>query len=54
MNVREVAERLGVSRSTIYAFCAEGRLPHLRVSNALRISVEAVEHFIHPDRKPSR
>jgi excisionase family DNA binding protein len=38
LTVREVARRLRVSRSTIYALCAEGRLPHARVSNALRMS----------------
>ncbi len=54
LNVREAAERLSVSPSTVYALCAQGKLAHVRVSNALRISVEAVEHFIHPDRKPRR
>ena len=41
LSVREVAARLGVCTSTIYKLCAEGKLQHVRVSNAIRIS-EAV------------
>ena len=36
LTVKEVARYLGVSRATIYKLCSEGRLPHLRVSNAIR------------------
>ena len=38
LTVREVATRLGVSTSTIYKLCAQGRLVHVRVSNAIRVS----------------
>ena len=41
LSVREVATRLGVCTSTVYKLCAEGKLRHVRVSNAIRIS-EAV------------
>ncbi len=41
LSVREVAARLRVCTSTIYKLCAEGKLQHARVSNAIRIS-EAV------------
>ena len=46
LTVREVARRLRVSRSTVYALCAEGRLTHARVSNAIRISWNAVEALV--------
>ncbi|WP_422724033.1 helix-turn-helix domain-containing protein [Hyalangium rubrum] len=36
LTVEEIARCLGVSRATIYKLCSEGRLPHLRVSNAIR------------------
>ena len=36
----EAAERLGVKRSTIYALCAKGQLPHVRVGSLLRIDVD--------------
>ena len=38
LTVREAAPRLHVSPATIYRLCAEGKLPHVRVSNAVRIS----------------
>jgi excisionase family DNA binding protein len=37
LTVREVAERLGVSTATVYALRERGELPHVRVSNAIRI-----------------
>jgi excisionase family DNA binding protein len=40
--VREVAARLGVCTSTVYKLCNEGKLAHVRVSNAIRVSPEAV------------
>jgi len=46
LTVQEVARRLRVSRSTVYALCAEGLLPHARVSNAIRISPDAVDAYL--------
>ena len=37
LTVREAAEQLRVCTATIYRLCAAGRLPHFRVSNAIRI-----------------
>ncbi|MBI5069071.1 MAG: helix-turn-helix domain-containing protein [Deltaproteobacteria bacterium] len=37
LSVRAVAELLGVSTATVYRLCEEGRLPHLRVGNAIRV-----------------
>jgi excisionase family DNA binding protein len=37
LSVRQVAARLGVSTSTIYKLCSEGRLAHVRVANAIRL-----------------
>ena len=42
LSVREVASRLRVCTSTIYKLCAEGRLPHLRISNAIRVRPEVL------------
>jgi excisionase family DNA binding protein len=46
LTVREAAARLRVSPATVYALCAQGKLPHARVSNALRISAEEVEGLL--------
>jgi excisionase family DNA binding protein len=41
--VREVAARLGVNASTVYRLCAERKLPHVRVSKAIRVDPRALE-----------
>lgn len=42
LTVREVAKVLNVATSTIYKLCAEGKLEHVRVSNAIRVHPTAV------------
>lgn len=44
--MREVAGLLGVATSTVYQLCAEGKLVHLRVSNAIRVEREAVAAYV--------
>ena len=46
LNVREVAERLGVCTATVYGLCTRGELPHLRVSNAIRIQPTDLDAFL--------
>jgi excisionase family DNA binding protein len=38
LSVREVAQRLRVSRFLVYQLCTRRGLPHVRVSNAIRIA----------------
>jgi excisionase family DNA binding protein len=42
LTVREVAKLLNVATSTVYKLCAEGKLAHVRVSNAIRVHPTAV------------
>jgi excisionase family DNA binding protein len=42
LTVREVADRLRVSRATVYRLVASGALPVLRVSNSIRIPEAAL------------
>jgi excisionase family DNA binding protein len=38
-SVRECARALGVSTATVYRAVALGQIPHVRISNAIRIPV---------------
>lgn len=46
LTVREAAERLGVSRDTVYRLLQSGALPSLTIGRARRISVWALDTFI--------
>jgi excisionase family DNA binding protein len=46
LTVREVAAKVRVSAATIYALCAQGKLPHMRVSNSLRLALDDIEAFL--------
>jgi excisionase family DNA binding protein len=46
LTVRAVAERLGVCKATVYKLVAQGDLPHIRVSNSIRIAVADLDAFI--------
>jgi excisionase family DNA binding protein len=45
LSVREAASLLGVCTSTVYKLCAEGKLRHVRISNAIRISEAALRSY---------
>jgi excisionase family DNA binding protein len=46
LSVREIEARLGVSTATVYTLCESGELPHVRVSNAIRIAPADLVDFI--------
>ena len=46
LTVREVAERLSVSTATIYTLCERGELPHVRISNSIRIAPADLAAFL--------
>jgi excisionase family DNA binding protein len=46
MTVAQVAERLGVCRSTVYQLCERGELRHVRVSNAIRVPGPALREYL--------
>jgi len=46
LTARDVAQRLRVSTATVYALCRRGELRHYRVSNAIRVSEEALANYL--------
>ena len=46
LSVRQVAAQLGVCTATVYALCARGELPHVRVLNAIRVASGDLEAFV--------
>src|SRR5713101_6201436 len=52
LSIREVAAQLAVCRATAYRLCQRGEIPHLRISNAIRVPQAALETFLaSQDRK---
>jgi excisionase family DNA binding protein len=45
MTVSQVAKQLGVCAATVYKLCASGALAHVRVMNAIRVSIESLQAF---------
>jgi excisionase family DNA binding protein len=54
LSVRQVAGRLGVCTATVYALCARGALPHVRVLNAIRVALGDLEAFVEGRRPKAR
>jgi excisionase family DNA binding protein len=46
LSVREVAAHLGISRATVYRLCDDGRLPHARIGQVIRIRVCDLDTFV--------
>jgi excisionase family DNA binding protein len=44
--VKEAARVLRVSTATVYRLVAEARIPHVRVSNAIRIPEHAMHELL--------
>ena len=51
LTVREVARRLRVRPVTVYRLCDRGELPHVRVSNAIRVRAEDLEAYLGGGRR---
>jgi len=46
LSIKEVAAQLGVCRAVAYRLCEDGELPHIRISNAIRVAPAAVAAYL--------
>jgi excisionase family DNA binding protein len=46
LTVKQVAQQLGMSTASVYGLCADGRLPHIRILNAIRVAPADVAAFV--------
>jgi excisionase family DNA binding protein len=51
LTVREVAARLHVCTATVYSLCESGGLAHVRLNNAIRVSVDDLRAFLQSGRR---
>ena len=51
LTAREVANRLRVSTVTVYRLCETGRLPHVRVLNAIRVDERDLRTYLRNQRR---
>jgi excisionase family DNA binding protein len=54
LSVREAAERLNISRASLYKLCAQNQVAHVRVGNAIRFAPEDLSGFLRARRKAER
>lgn len=49
ITVREAAERVHLSKDTVYNLIAAGKFPHKRVGGVIRVPVKALERWAEAD-----
>jgi excisionase family DNA binding protein len=54
LSVRQAAALLGLCTATVYEYCASGKLRHMRVASAIRITSSALEEFVSAPRVHGR
>lgn len=46
LTIKEVSEATGFSVKTLYAWCKDRKIPHIRISNDLRFDQQIIENWI--------
>jgi excisionase family DNA binding protein len=46
LRISEVAEALGVSKSTVYAMAAANEIPSIKIRGVIRVPAEALKNWI--------
>ena len=53
LTITELAARLNMKSSTLYAWAAQGRLPHLKLGKILRFDPDEIEAWLQQHRRES-
>ena len=51
LDITTLAERLGIKRSTLYAWAEQGSIPHLKLGRLLRFDPDEIEGWLHAHRQ---
>ena len=51
LDITSLAERLGIKRSTLYAWAEEGSIPHLKLGRLLRFDPDEIEGWLRAHRR---
>ena len=51
LDITTLAERLGIKRSTLYAWEEQGSIPHLKLGRLLRFDPDEIEGWLHAHRR---
>ena len=51
LDITSLAERLGIKRSTLYAWAEQGYIPHLKLGRLLRFDPEEIDIWLQAHRR---
>jgi excisionase family DNA binding protein len=51
LDIAALAERLGIKRSTLYAWAEQGMIPHVKLGRLLRFDPEEIEAWLQDHRR---
>jgi len=54
MTIQEAAKFLAVSKSTLYGWVWQRRIPFVKVGRSLRFELGELQKFVHSNRFPAR
>ena len=54
VGVERAAQLLGIRTSTLYVWCEQERIPHVRLGRSLRFEVDALQRWIAEHRVEAR
>lgn len=46
LNIRELAEYMGISKGTLYVWVCQKRIPYVKISNLLRFDLREIDGWL--------